>query len=433
MKMLLYVLKTYSLLIELTIMSWIYMSRMYASRRKIQTTLTAHALLILLVVVVPIQIVSNVPEIQEYRMLAVTVGYCVACYVVVLALTLSTWKIHIKEALFLVNCSYLTQHLIHCLYLEVEASLHLQTAIWLEILLFVLGYLVCYFKVAPVLIPKMEDRKQSIDEIWTTLGVLAVAILLSSIVKQLSAENQILYMSCTAYAMLFCFYALWVEMNRKKKLELERKIQMEEQCFAKYKEQYELSQENITLINQKCHDLKYQIAALKDIEDSQSRNKQISELEDAVCIYDAMVRTGNEVLDTIMTEKCLYCEKNGITLACVADGEAVDLLDPIDTYTIFGNALDNALECVAKFTEKEKRNISVIVTEQAGLLLFQFENFYEELNYHQGNGYSTTKEDNGYHGFGLKSIQLTAEKYGGIVNISTEHHIFLLQVIIPKK
>ena len=42
------------------------------------------------------------------------------------------------------------------------------------------------------------------------------------------------------------------------------------------------------------------------------------------------------------------------------------------------------------------------------------------------------KEQNGYHGFGLKSIEHTAEKYGGIMNISTDHSIFLLQVMIPQ-
>ena len=107
-------------------------------------------------------------------------------------------------------------------------------------------------------------------------------------------------------------------------------------------------------------------------------------------------------------------------------------MDPVDIYTIFGNALDNALECVAKFEDKTRKTISVIVTKRANMLLFQFENYYDEIVSDDKNEFHTTKEQNGYHGFGLKSIEHTAEKYGGIMNISTDHSIFLLQVMIPQ-
>ena len=44
----------------------------------------------------------------------------------------------------------------------------------------------------------------------------------------------------------------------------------------------------------------------------------------------------------------------------------------------------------------------------------------------------TRKADKGYHGFGLKSIRATAEKYGGILTIQAEDGIFLLRVTIPR-
>lgn len=424
--------KTYSLPIQLLIVAIIYTKHMDCGRRKPMICIGMLSLIFAVVFLGPLLFVKSADKIENWNYLVLVIVYCIACYAILVAFIYAIAKISIQDTLYIANCSYLTQHLIHCANLEICALLQMPDNFWIGLLCFFIGYVLCYFKVAPALISEKGHKNQSMQELGTTFGVVAVAISLSSVVKKLSIENRALYMSCTAYAMIFCFYALWVEADRKKKAELEEKLLLEQQCFVKYKEQYEMSQENINLINHKCHDLKHQIAALRHIEDEHARNQQIKELEKAVFIYDAMVHTGNEVLDTILTEKSLYCEKKGIVLACVADGKAVGGMDPVDIYTIFGNALDNALECVEKFEDKTKRTISVIVTERANMLLFQFENYYETLSKNGEKAFLTTKEQNGYHGFGLKSIEHTAEKYGGIMNVCTDNHIFLLQVMIPQ-
>lgn len=48
-------------------------------------------------------------------------------------------------------------------------------------------------------------------------------------------------------------------------------------------------------------------------------------MEQEIRSYEAQNKTGNEVLDTILTSKSLYCQQHGITLTCVADGAALDL------------------------------------------------------------------------------------------------------------
>ena len=46
--------------------------------------------------------------------------------------------------------------------------------------------------------------------------------------------------------------------------------------------------------------------------------------------YEAQNKTGNKVLDTVLTSKSLYCNKNGITFTCVADGTLLDFMDVMD-------------------------------------------------------------------------------------------------------
>lgn len=43
----------------------------------------------------------------------------------------------------------------------------------------------------------------------------------------------------------------------------------------------------------------------------------------------------------------------------------------------------------------------------------------------------STKKDKNYHGFGLKSIQYTAEKYGGGVVCQNPDNYFVLQILLP--
>ena len=72
-----------------------------------------------------------------------------------------------------------------------------------------------------------------------------------------------------------------------------------------------------------------------------------------------------------------------------------------------------------------------MVSQQKGFLCIKIENCYEgDLQFADGR-LQTTKKDSRYHGFGLKSIEATAEKYGGTAHIKAANGWFELQVLIP--
>lgn len=195
--------------------------------------------------------------------------------------------------------------------------------------------------------------------------------------------------------------------------------------------QYKQSRDSIELINYKYHDLKHQIAFLRSEEDPRKRRKFLDKMEAEIKQYEAQNKTGNKVLDTVLTTKSLYCAKHDITFTCVADGTLLEFMDVMDTCSIFGNAIDNAIECELKITDKEKRLIHVTVSRQKNFLILRFENYYDmELKYKQGR-LITTKKEKEYHGYGLKSIQYIADKYDGAVSIDTKNNWFDLKILIP--
>ena len=125
------------------------------------------------------------------------------------------------------------------------------------------------------------------------------------------------------------------------------------------------------------------------------------------------------------------CNAQNIQLTCVADGTALNFMDVMDISNLFGNALDNAIESVSKIADPQRRLIHLSVSRQKGFAAIRIENCYEGALKFENGLPITTKADGRYHGFGLKSIQATARKYGGSATVSTRDGWFELRVLIP--
>ena len=194
---------------------------------------------------------------------------------------------------------------------------------------------------------------------------------------------------------------------------------------------YRSSEESVELINRKYHDLKHQIAVLRSEVKSGKNLEYLDRVEQEIHAYEAENKTGNRVLDTILTSKSLHCQQNGIQLTCVADGAALDFMDVMDLSALFGNALDNAIEGVSLLPDADQRLIHLAVARQKGFVSIRLENrCKEELRVDKGLP-STTKAEKGLHGYGLKSIQATVAKYGGSATVHAENGWFELRILIP--
>ena len=106
-------------------------------------------------------------------------------------------------------------------------------------------------------------------------------------------------------------------------------------------------------------------------------------------------------------------------------------MDPIDLYALLGNAMDNAIEAVEKFTDTEKRQIDVIIYRKQNFMVVNIINpLAETLTYRDGLPV-TTKKDADFHGFGLRSMRQILKKYNGFLDVSEEDGCFSLKMLIP--
>ena len=197
-------------------------------------------------------------------------------------------------------------------------------------------------------------------------------------------------------------------------------------------DKYRSYQTTFDMINIKYHDLKHQIAGLRADMSDEQRQKWIDDMEQELESYSPELETGNSVLDTLIAGKMMNCRANNIKVTCVADGNILDFMHVADICTIFGNALDNAIESVSLIDDPEKRLIHLSVSPKKNFVIIQINNYCEN-KIKIKNGYPvTTKADKTSHGFGLKSIRYTVDKYHGNVTFDVKKNWFELKILIPR-
>lgn len=360
-------------------------------------------------------------------------------------MTLLVWRFCLdaswNQVLFCCSSAYAVQHITYTLHQLLGDLLEAVGASWLVASM---PYILVMRYVPYVLTGYLAHRflMGQYQGIWhlkrgdsyavgLSLAMLFVSLGLSSLTDAFAeGEAQVV---CRLYAVLSCSLALALQFNLfssdRSFAELER---LEES--ARFGErQRRLSQDTVDAINRKCHDLKYRLAALRAEGDAApGRDAALRDLENDVLIYDSLLETGNPTLDLVVAEKGLMCKQNGILLTVMADGSALGFMQAGDVYTLFGNAIDNAIEASAA-VEEGRRNITLSLSRRAGVVVASVKNTCSgTVEFEDGLPARTSKGDALNHGFGTRSIRYIAERYGGEARMSQDGDEFTVLALFPQ-
>ncbi len=313
-----------------------------------------------------------------------------------------------------------------------------QTFAWL-LLVVVYGATVAlvYLLAKPQLTAEFLERL-TLREVLSSMVIVLFAFVFSNMSFILSNSpfsgrimDDIYYMRTLADAGgLAVFYAY---QSRISELLAEQEVAAIQQVLRSQYEQYRNYQESEEMLHILQHDLKHQIDGLREETDLTRRKEWLDAMEQELDSWRIPQKSGNPVLDTILAAKIRQARNLKIRMTCVADGELLSMLHVIDICTIFGNALDNAIESVVQIEEEEKRLIHVSVSAQKQFTFIQISNTCEtEIRHGEGDTLLTTKADQKKHGYGLKSIRYSVEKYGGSVSVEVRQEWFELRILIPR-
>lgn len=232
--------------------------------------------------------------------------------------------------------------------------------------------------------------------------------------------------SVRLYAIVCCLLMIVVQYVLYRYEDLRLENMMVNRLWQEDKKHFEQSKEVMDAFNIKYHDLHHRISMIKG-------SCSAAEL-DALCqqaeSYAANIKTGNDAMDVLLTEYSSTCTREGIELTYMGRGADLNFMETVDVYSLLGNALANAIEAVRLVDDPEKRIIHITTERRGDLLNIEVVNYYAATLRMENSLPATTKADNGFHGFGMKSIQLIAKKYGGELRIDTEGNLFELCIVL---
>ena len=210
--------------------------------------------------------------------------------------------------------------------------------------------------------------------------------------------------------------------------EQEQKDKMQIAQLQKQFDYYQAKQKDEERVRSVYHDMKNHLLILQQQINSPETARMVEELQAQVAMYEDYVHTGNGILDIILREKSGLAREKQIALSVTVGFNCVDFIEPLDISTIFGNALDNAIEASERLPV-EQRVILVKTGKIQNFLSIVIQNNCTEES--KPAKKRTTKSSDFLHGFGISNMQKAVRKYDGQLTTKCEKGKFVLKILIP--
>lgn len=227
----------------------------------------------------------------------------------------------------------------------------------------------------------------------------------------------------TGVAMIFLY-----EKNIRQRAELEEEqlaqIQLRDQ--VKYYTDTIMAYDKLRSLR---HDLNKHLFAIKAMaENGETAEciRYINSIAGDAVIGSFKYKTGNTVLDALLSSKRAEAEEAGIRFETKLKIPSSLPIQDEDICIIFGNALDNAVEACAK-AEKNKY-ISVVMIYDGSDLTCRIENSYGGPRPPVSG---TTKENRLLHGLGRKNMDRSMKKYNAVSSVQILDDVYILSIVFP--
>lgn len=246
------------------------------------------------------------------------------------------------------------------------------------------------------------------------------------------ASVYLIVVSILILAAYVVFYQVFENYVKKRNIEQEA---MKVQFYNKGQYEYyaALEDENVN-VRKMYHDIKNHLLVIKGLKDDHTDlcESYIQECLVAVEGYTEFYDTGNKLADIILYEKCNSAKLNHINTRVMIQRDSLNDIEMLDLCAILTNSFDNAVEACKKC--KNERNIQVKTIKNEAAVIITFKNNYEiEPIMNNKGDLVTNKKNKAYHGVGMQSVKMAAQKYNGNVevNVDRDKKEFLLIIMIP--
>lgn len=350
-----------------------------------------------------------------------------------------------RESLYLAARAFVLAELVASLHWQLVTFLNIgwrqEELRWLSIGMLVVTYAGCFTLAWFVERGNFSQNSPTLPGLSTTVATVAITVVTFAMSNLSFVSTNTPFSGTVGQEVFyirtlvdFCGFAiLYAQQEQSRRIAANSELASIDARLQSQHQEYLQSKDNIESLGRLAHDLKHQITALRAEVDPQHVAAGFEQLQASVQRYSAQQHSGNPVLDVILTSKTRVCATKGITLTAVADGKLLGTMSSMDIATLFGNALDNAIEATAQVSDPQRRLIRLALYSQNSFVVVRVENYFDShLQTDNEGNLRTTKHDQRNHGFGVKSIRHIAEQYGGELTIRTEDHWFVLTILLPQ-
>ena len=255
-------------------------------------------------------------------------------------------------------------------------------------------------------------------------------------------ENHAMY-DIDAYAVFFIsitgvLYSIFLTLNLAIKNILSDRQSRELQSFMyMQKQQYDYQLQQSVAVRRFKHDLVNHIGVVRELI-NEKKTEEAKEYIDTIWniqdVFDLKIHTGDSFLDIIVNYYSYLAAKENIEFAVLGKLSEKMPLEMFDITTLLGNILQNAFEAAIKADVprirvelvEHKEEIFIVVSNSAAKRINTKTDFF-----------MTFKKDKENHGFGMKNIVATVEKYHGECYmesiVENREVLFQISIAIPRE
>lgn len=212
-------------------------------------------------------------------------------------------------------------------------------------------------------------------------------------------------------------------------MEVRGRYELLEQQMALQKASIQKMEDSYTHMRELRHDLNNHLLCMRTLIDR-------GELEELSRYLNAMTATveersyvavsGNTAVDAILNEKLLSAQKKQINTSFEVCGLQDTKVQPMDLCIALSNAIDNAIEACEKIPDPTGRYLRLKIRQEESYLALSVVNPVAAPPHRFGGLFLTDKANRAHHGFGLRSIRSTLEKYNGELITKCEGQVFTI-------
>ena len=232
-------------------------------------------------------------------------------------------------------------------------------------------------------------------------------------------------MGCIVLADLYLLYFIKVA-NEKNYLEGEIEI-LEKQAHVQY-EYYLVQEQKYNATVHILHDVDKHVKSIEKLYERGENGEATEYVKEIKNMLEPLIPikyTGNPILDILLTDKAAISKEKKIKFDIKVDNINMDFLEAIDTTTIFGNLIDNAIEAVEKVEEDRWIRISILPHQE--MVFVRIENTSLPLKWR--NGFPVSEKGKN-HGIGLLNVKRSIEKYDGDISFQQKNGIVTVDLLL---